>query len=1040
MDCPDDEAIAVFVDGDAPPHTAAALRAHVAACEVCAALVLEYADAFGLPSVQRSATLGTDRPREPRADGLGLTEGDLFGRFVIMMLAGRGGMGEVYLAYDPELDRNLALKIVLPRSSERDADGQRLIDEARHAASLSHPNVVAVYDVGSIDGRPFIAMEYVDGEPLSKWVEQPRGAAEILDVFEQAARGLQAAHDAGLVHRDFKPSNVLLGRDGRVRVADFGLARSLHDASGREVAGTPGYMAPEQRLGGDVDARADQYAFAVALHEALHGHRPRLHTTRRASTGSSGSPAAQISRPPRGAARRIEAALGRALATDPDERYPSMAALCQALKRPRRRAWIGGVLLGLAGIGLVAFPGVSVATAAPCPTPSTFSAELRDAVADGGPPSLDRTMVLGVASDYADALAVAAADACAAGSSAPPRVHPCLQRAGARFDSILRTAADGQAELPAVAVALRALRRPSECVDAPAGDTELQPAQPLLDAPVRRLRVELAKAQGLSDVGADALALQSLDEVMDEVERLAFVPLRAEALGLRGNTLLNLGRTQQAATTLQRAHHLASSADHPVVAAATAITLVHLYGYLMNEPELASVWGRHAEVAIERGGLETQWGELWSAQGLAAMSADEGEVAVERLLASLANRTRLFPDAPEKRIAAWTNLGVVLVQTRQSERAEPYLTQAMSAAVEAYGERHPTISTIAAVLAVCLESQRQFEAAARYHRTAIAILDDGHVQRPIELGTALNNYGMLRMTQNDPVEALVQFEHAMEVLAPLGEDDPYVGATHGHIGRALSYLARYDEAEVHQAKAVTNASANYGETHREVLAALTDLAILQRRRGDHDGAVETLTDVLRRMQLRFGSGGPDEASTRMMLGNAERQRGNFVEAKRQLTEALRLAEGAGPRGAQTRRGSLHNLALTLRDAGELDEARATIDRAIDETAAASPSHSEQEAPLRMTRGTISWQGGHADQAALDFAYASDCWRDNPVSRVRALRFLASAQLDAGQGRASAATTEQLQALVAGGDAKRALADADAWLVTHGHPSSDSPTL
>src|SRR5690606_1441989 len=230
--------------------------------------------------------------------------GATIGRYVVLAPLGRGAMGTVLAALDPELDRKVALKVL--HETARGGDRARLQREAQALARLSHPNVMILHDVGTwVDpagGRHvFLAMELVVGHTLSDWLASaPRSVDAIVAVFAQAGRGLAAAHAAGLVHRDFKPHNVLVGSDGRVRVTDFGLARSfgedtrppitvdthtgpislpelaLHETLTRtgEWVGTPAYMAPEQLQGGAADPRADQFAFCVALYEALHGQRP----------------------------------------------------------------------------------------------------------------------------------------------------------------------------------------------------------------------------------------------------------------------------------------------------------------------------------------------------------------------------------------------------------------------------------------------------------------------------------------------------------------------------------------------------------------------------------------------------------------------------------------------------------------------------------------------------------------------------------------------------------------------------------------------
>ncbi len=234
-----------------------------------------------------------------------LTVRSRIGRFVLLRQIGEGGMGVVFAAYDEDLDRKVAIKLLSkPKVSSQ---LQRTLQEARALARVSHPNVVSIYEVGQSDDRVYIAMEYVDGGTLSAWqTQQPRSWQQILSMYLLVGQGLSAAHRAGIVHRDFKPENVLIGQDGRPRVADFGIAR-LHsaplamaheDADGAGgpssaesprgmdskesvrltlpgvISGTPGYMSPEQYRGGDVDARSDQFAFCAALFEALYGKLP----------------------------------------------------------------------------------------------------------------------------------------------------------------------------------------------------------------------------------------------------------------------------------------------------------------------------------------------------------------------------------------------------------------------------------------------------------------------------------------------------------------------------------------------------------------------------------------------------------------------------------------------------------------------------------------------------------------------------------------------------------------------------------------------
>jgi WD40 repeat protein/predicted Ser/Thr protein kinase len=296
------------------------------------------------------------------------------GRFRVLERVGAGGMGVVYAVYDDQLDRKLAVKLLLG-SASRDPEGHvRLLREAQTLARLSHPNVVQVHDVGEWQGRVFLAMEFVRGQTLRRWLaDETPSVRAIVQVFARAGAGLAAAHRVGIVHRDFKPDNVIVAADGDVKVVDFGVARAVgDDAAAHEractgtpdlavrieraltqtgqILGTPAYMAPEQITGDCSDARADQFSFAVTLFEALYGHRPfdgpDLVTLTRALT----SGRVEIPRAPR-VSRRIRDALLRALRPNPDDRFASMQGLLAALDPPVRRYAIT-LLAGVAGIGL----------------------------------------------------------------------------------------------------------------------------------------------------------------------------------------------------------------------------------------------------------------------------------------------------------------------------------------------------------------------------------------------------------------------------------------------------------------------------------------------------------------------------------------------------------------------------------------------------------------------------------------------------------------------------------------------------------------
>ena len=352
----DDEALYALARGELSETELQHVEAHLQGCADCRAVLAEAARSLE----SRALEPGTN-------DAGGPTN---IARYQVVALLGAGASGVVYRGFDPQLKRPVALKLLRPELHGRKPEqSERLLREAQAMARLSDPHVVAVYDVGLHQGMVYLVMEYVDGHTLSAWLsEAPRSLIEILRVFFDAGRGLSAAHHKGLVHRDFKPENVLVARDGRVRVTDFGLARESEAwlserqaddqastelyAPTRGLVGTPAYMAPELFESGLATARSDQFAFAVALFVAIFGQHPfkagegiglsELITRVRAGT---------LQRPKLNDTRseRLFGVLERALAPTPRARFNDLSELLVALERAQGKR-LGGLALLLGAL------------------------------------------------------------------------------------------------------------------------------------------------------------------------------------------------------------------------------------------------------------------------------------------------------------------------------------------------------------------------------------------------------------------------------------------------------------------------------------------------------------------------------------------------------------------------------------------------------------------------------------------------------------------------------------------------------------------
>ncbi|HWB73572.1 MAG TPA: serine/threonine-protein kinase, partial [Nannocystaceae bacterium] len=629
-----DSVIAAFVLGELAEHERGEVDAHIDGCTVCHELVGAFARAqtdAGTIATPQLGELGDEAP----------ARGGAIGRYLVLERLGEGGMGVVLLAYDPELDRKVAIKL-LRAATTRDPEqaSQRLKREAQAMARLSHRNVVGVFDVGVHEGHVFVAMEYVAGDTLAGWLAKaPRRCEEIVAVFVDVARGLQAAHAAGIVHRDVKPTNVLISLQGELRVAvtDFGLARRDQEpelavvgrtASSKDstpltqsgaVLGTPAYMSPEQHAGASVDAKSDQFSFCVALWQALWNELP--YAGRSAGQIAAAIDAGELRTPPKDEVPdRIRRALVKGLAREPSDRFADMDALVLAIAPPRHNR--GRIALGAAVLGLLGAPLVFARddAAPPCAGAETALGEVwddghRDALRASftslmpgrGEVAADR--VITRLDRHADAFVGGWRDACEAFRVRKEQSQQtfdlrmaCLdrkRRATAAIISVWSSLPDAAA-VDRVAAAVEELPRIDACAD----EDALHEAVPLPDDATTRERIaaardRLAEAFALQQAGRMPQALAIASEVDAEIADVEHAPVRAEASLRLGYVRANMADSAAADALWSAARWGGAAHDDALTARAMAL-LVGVEGVRARKFEAAHAIARSTEAVLQR--------------------------------------------------------------------------------------------------------------------------------------------------------------------------------------------------------------------------------------------------------------------------------------------------------------------------------------------------------------------------------------------------------------------------------------------------------
>jgi tetratricopeptide (TPR) repeat protein len=825
MACPDDNVLGAYVARGLAAKDSERIAAHFDDCASCREAVVALVKSATPPTV---VAHGTPSLSPPAADEP-LALGTRVGRYELRSLIGAGGMGHVYEAYDADLDRAIALKVLRPELAGSPAVlAERLLRESRLMAKVVDPAVITVYDVGRHGDRVFIAMELIRGETLGAYIARVRPPwRELVRLFECAAYGLAAAQARGIVHRDFKPDNVLVevdgGRSRRVVVTDFGIARATAlDGAADErpgegtrgsirltatgvAVGTPAYMAPEQLTGGTVDARSDVFAFGVSLWEALFSKRPFPGN----SVDAIQAAMSTRPQPPRRVAwvpRRLVRALHRALAIDPSARWPDLAALAReltAIRRRRRTLGFAAAAVALVGIGLASAPFLATPPADPCESGiasirAAFDRGTTAAALEGDPRV--RTHVLGAlarvqTSWIATHLATCHADR---EPAQPPTVTACLE---ARRLELASFAADVVADGPAHALSLGAIvGDPARCATPSQSSLFSRvPDDPLLRRRVTLVRYAAFDAEAERDRGEFAAALAHATRLVADAAT-TWPPLRAETLYLLGTTQSQGGDVKTAIGTLREAAALAEKTHHDYIAANSWIQLVLSTTFDQGDPARGLEYVTYAEAALDRlGHPDDVTALLEYAKGTTLAAANRTQEAE----VSLRHAVELAETAvPGYVPLATEGLGFVYEQEGRYEDAVAAFRRALASSPRRGAGTLSTGLTARERLAANLVQLGRVDEALPIAREAVALADrtlpadnQDRLTAHVQLAFALQNAGRFD-------EALVEARVGVTALAMVdgGRDERY-GEALSLEATILASLGRPAEAEARFARA-----------------------------------------------------------------------------------------------------------------------------------------------------------------------------------------------------------------------------------------------
>ena len=921
-------------------------------------------------------------------------------QYHVLRQIGGGGMGLVFAAWDPALDRVIAIKVLRDPWA---GSGDALRREAIALARLRHPNVVSVFEVGEHNGQLYLAMEYVEGETLRAWARRwhadpKRDIATLLQVFLQAVDGLAAAHAAGLVHRDVKPENVMIDEHGRVRLMDFGLARSertaqtVPDLAGaspsgtttdsRGLVGTPAYMAPEQFAGGTPDPAVDQFALVACMYETLYGRRARPERMEAAAIVADA--AIEVPRDRR-VPRRLQAIVQRGLAIDPRARWPTMTALATELRRLQQPRWIrwataGAIAIAVAGIvGGVALARRADATCTGSEAQlagvwdATRAASLAagDAYAEGFAEDAMQRLVADLDAyrlDWIDAHHETCAAAQHRREISQEQMDlrmACLDerraRLGALVDVVMRRdaetlahAADAVAELPAIAA----------CSDA-----SYVGRQGYRDATMDP-RVVLADAQratgALEDARANASAALADAELRDDAVAIAHAGLA------KGRAQQALLESHEAHATLVAAYEHARRQHLDDLAVAIAIELVGIAGADLSRFDEGLWWLRIAELD----GTDLGDTQLAARRDQAAAAVLEGVGRSDEALARATRAHEQLRDAGADAAAiasAALQVGRLHLLTGDTDRGAAQLADAAADLAEALGPEHPGNAKAERALSEAARLRGDVDTAMRHAERALALTEAALGRDHIALAPELESLANTHNQAGRRDEALAAIDRALSLARPRPLHD---GVRAGLYTLQAYVLDDFDAPRALAARelALARARAAFGDQHRITVQCLAALGEALSAVGRTAEGVEKIGVALAIGESVLGVDHPDIAGLHASFALVYERDGKHERALEHHLARLELLERLHGRDAFPLASANNNVCVGML---RLQRAAAAIPhcrRALEIAEAARGESPRIAAELHNTLAGALTEAGRLDEAERELAKSRAAWQ------------------------------------------------------------------